>query len=105
MEVSGLSLATSPYVLFSLDFVCVTRGCVRLTNITRKWLDPSSEEGFPGAVEVSLTYRLVGGRELHLLYDATTSAPTPISLTNDAYFNLRGVSRLETRAWTWHSVH
>ncbi|MGB4695769.1 MAG: aldose epimerase family protein [Bacilli bacterium] len=47
------------------------------------------EEGFPGAVAFSVTYRL-RGRELHLLYEAEPTKKTILSLTNHAYFNLNG---------------
>ncbi len=68
-----------------------TVGAVSESSVTLTLSSPDLDEGFPGAVEVSLTYSLVNGNELHLLYDATTTKPTPISLTNHAYFNLRGV--------------
>ena len=45
-------------------------------------------DGFPGALEVQLTYEIVGGSELWLDYSAVPTKPTPVSLTNHAYFNL-----------------
>jgi aldose 1-epimerase len=53
---------------------------------------PDGDEGFPGALQVRLTYSLRHGCELHLEYDASTTAPTPVSLTNHAYLNLSGAS-------------
>lgn len=47
------------------------------------------EEGYPGNVEVTVTYR-VEGTALAILYHATTDAPTIIGMTNHAYFNLNG---------------
>ena len=51
---------------------------------------PDGEAGFPGNVEISVTYRLHDGLSLHILYEAVTDAPTPVSLTSHAYFNLDG---------------
>jgi aldose 1-epimerase len=51
---------------------------------------PDGDQGFPGRVEVSVTYRLSDDNALCIEYRATSDAPTPINLTNHAYFNLRG---------------
>lgn len=48
------------------------------------------EEGFPGNVEVYVTYALTDDNGLSISYRATTDAPTVISITNHAYFNLNG---------------
>lgn len=47
------------------------------------------EEGYPGQLSVSVTYRLEGGA-LHLFYRAVTDRTTICNLTNHAYFNLNG---------------
>jgi hypothetical protein len=67
-----------------------TVGAASESSVTLTLASSDGDEGFPGALEVSLTYSLVNGNELRLDYDATTTAPTPVSLTNHAYFNLRG---------------
>lgn len=46
--------------------------------------------GFPGAVNCTVTYLLRSNGELRIEYEATTSKPTPINLTNHSYFNLAG---------------
>ena len=48
---------------------------------------PDGEEGYPGTVHVTATYRLEG-RSLTLELVATTDAPTLLNLTNHAYWNL-----------------
>ena len=58
------------------------------TSVTLSLLSPDGDQGFPGEVEVTLTYSLSEGNELWLRYSATTTKATPISLTNHAYFNL-----------------
>lgn len=52
-------------------------------------VSPDGDNGYPGRVEASVTYRL-DERGLQLDYEATTDAPTPIAPTNHAYFHLLG---------------
>ncbi|WP_282134251.1 aldose epimerase family protein [Seonamhaeicola maritimus] len=52
----------------------------------------SLEEGYPGNVEVSVTFSLNNNNELSIDYLATPDADTPLSLTNHTYFNLSGFS-------------
>jgi aldose 1-epimerase len=47
------------------------------------------EEGFPGNLSVSVTYR-VHNNELHILYNATSDKATPVNLASHCYFNLSG---------------
>ena len=57
--------------------------------VTLTLLSPDGDQGFPGALSVSLRYSIEAeGTELWLRYRATTTRPTPVSLTNHAYFNL-----------------
>ena len=46
------------------------------------------EEGYPGSVELRVSYTLRDSNELVVEYRAITSAPTPINLTQHTYFNL-----------------
>jgi aldose 1-epimerase len=53
---------------------------------------PAGDAGFPGALTVQVTYTFSAAGELTIEYEATTDAPTPLNLTNHAYFNLSGVA-------------
>ena len=48
------------------------------------------EQGFPGKVELSVTYLLDENNNLSCIYTAETYKATPINITNHAYFNLAG---------------
>jgi len=48
------------------------------------------EMGFPGNLDVSLTYSITEDAGLKLHYHVTTDKPALINMTNHAYFNLNG---------------
>jgi aldose 1-epimerase len=51
---------------------------------------PAGDQGFPGNLDLSVSYLLNDDNELRLLYVAKTDAPTPLNLTNHAYLNRAG---------------
>lgn len=53
------------------------------------------EEGFPGNLTVRVTYALGEDQSLSIDYRAESDAPTPVSLTNHSYFNLKGGGDIE----------
>lgn len=48
------------------------------------------EEGYPGALTLSVTYGWSEDNELSIVYEATSDADTILNITNHAYFNLNG---------------
>ncbi len=51
-------------------------------------LSPDMQNGFPGNLDISLTYKLTDDDELEISYQATTDKPTICALTNHSYFDL-----------------
>ena len=48
------------------------------------------ENGFPGTVTATTTYKIVDGNTLDITWEATTDKPTIINQTNHNYYNLSG---------------
>ena len=53
-------------------------------------LSPHMEQGFPGNLDLSVTYTLTDNNELVIEYGAVSDEDTVLNLTNHAYFNLKG---------------
>jgi len=51
---------------------------------------PDGDEGYPGSLRATVTYGLTSEGELFADYHAQVDAPSPVNLTNHAYFNLAG---------------
>jgi aldose 1-epimerase len=59
-------------------------------GVRMHYLSGDGEEGYPGNLDVTVTFSLTEEHELTFQYDARTDAPTPVNLTNHAYWNLAG---------------
>jgi aldose 1-epimerase len=60
-------------------------------GVVLRYRGADGEEGYPGAIDVEVTYRLTDENELRMEYAATCDRPTVLNLTNHAYWNLGGI--------------
>lgn len=51
---------------------------------------PDGEEGYPGNLDIRVTFTLTEDGELSFEYEAVTDQPTVVNLTNHSYWNLAG---------------
>ncbi len=61
-----------------------------LVGVELKYRSLHMEEGFPGNLDITVTYTLNHKNEFHIEYKAVTDRETIINLTNHTYFNLTG---------------
>jgi aldose 1-epimerase len=59
-------------------------------SITFAYLSNDGECGFPGNLNVTVTYTISTDNAFIIQYGAKTDKETPVSLTNHAYFNISG---------------
>jgi len=73
------------YVWGAEPFVKGTDVGVVFTHVS-----PDGDEGFPGRVEVKVTYTLTAANVWRVDYEAVPDKETPINMTQHVYFNFKG---------------
>lgn len=63
---------------------------VKDSELVLNYTSPDGEQGYPGTLKTTVTYRWTEKNALHINYEASTDKPTVINLTNHSYFNLAG---------------
>ncbi|HEY6107422.1 MAG TPA: sugar-binding domain-containing protein, partial [Gemmatimonadales bacterium] len=62
-------------------------------GVVFRYTSPDGEEGYPGTLQVRVTYRLTPADELVVEYEAQTERATPVNLSQHTYWNLHGAGR------------
>ncbi|WP_299434458.1 aldose epimerase family protein [uncultured Aquimarina sp.] len=59
-------------------------------SVSLSYLSEDMEEGYPGNLQVKVTYQLTNDNKLKITYQAISDKDTVVNLTNHAYYNLNG---------------
>ncbi|MCQ2161992.1 MAG: galactose mutarotase [Bacteroidales bacterium] len=54
------------------------------------YLRPDGFEGYPGNLDITMTYSLTEDNEFKVEYKATTDKTTPVNISHHSFFNLKG---------------
>ncbi|MFW5981934.1 MAG: aldose epimerase family protein [Halanaerobiaceae bacterium] len=60
-------------------------------SLLLSYLSRDGEEGYPGNLDLNVTYTLTNDNELEINYQAVSDEDTIVNLTNHSYFNLNGM--------------
>ncbi|NLG57190.1 MAG: galactose mutarotase [Clostridiales bacterium] len=72
-------------------------------SVTFSYRSPDGEEGYPGNLDVKVTYTLKDPCALEITYDAISDKDTVINLTNHSYFNLAGQGDIKKHTLQVHA--
>ena len=69
------------------------------------YVSPDGENGFPGTLQMSVTYTLLPDNGIQITYDGVSDKKTLINVTNHTYFNLAGhdAGSIEDEKMTIHA--
>ena len=60
------------------------------TEMVMQVVLPDGQDGFPGNLDITMTYTLTQDNEFRIDYQATTDRPTLCNLSHHSFFNLKG---------------
>lgn len=60
------------------------------SSVSFFYMSPDGDQGYPGNLDIKVTYALTLDNELKISFQAETDQATPVDLTNHAYWNLAG---------------
>lgn len=60
------------------------------SGVQFSYVSKAGEEGYPGTVNAKVLYALTDDNALHVEFEATTDALTPVSMAHHSYWNLAG---------------
>jgi len=60
------------------------------TAITFSLMSPDGDQGYPGNIDIHVTYTLTKDNEVQITYEGTPDKDTIMNMTNHSYFNLSG---------------
>lgn len=63
------------------------------SELALSYLSVDGEEGYPGNLNIKVTYLLTEDNSLKISYSATTDQATPVNLTSHSFFNLNGAGK------------
>ena len=75
---------------FGVDRVVWDVQSVTENSIVLHVVLPDGMDGFPGNLDITMTYTLTPDNEFHVDYQATTDTPTVCNLSHHSFFNLKG---------------
>ena len=75
---------------FGVDRVVWDVESVNDSAIVLRTVLPDGMDGFPGNLDITMTYTLTADNEFRVDYLATTDAPTVCNLSHHSFFNLKG---------------
>jgi aldose 1-epimerase len=67
---------------------------IETDGVTFSIVSPDGDQGFPGELKASVRYRWNDDNKITIEFKAETDRATPVSLTNHAYFNLKGEGKV-----------
>ncbi|BCP52051.1 aldose 1-epimerase [Kaistia sp. 32K] len=74
------------------------------SSVTLGLLSPDGDDGYPGALDVRCTYRLLEPGTIAITMTATTDAPTVVSLAHHSYFTLQPGTSVRDHRMQLHAV-